>query len=438
MMRKNDNLEYEFLPDALEVSESPPSPLPSVIVGMVFLIILTAIVWACLGEVDVVAVARGKVIPDGRLKVIQPLEEGVVTAIYVEEGQKVKEGEILVELDSSIKKVDEESIIKMLEIAKTERALLQRLFNGVDISSEIGKADLSEEFKSVLMKLSKTRMENYNIKNKITSLQIEQGKKDIDIENSEIAILEKSIEILSKEEQSLKKLYEQHAIPKKDWEDKYNELVLQNKKYDSEKEKLKQYETKLQELFVNSDGMVNQKDMELLDLIVEKDKQINTIEAELTKSRKSMDYQTLKSPVSGIINGLSSNTIGGVVTPAQPIVTIVPEGTPLIIEAAVLNKDIGFVKAGQKVAVKVDTFPFQQYGTLEGEVINISPDVFADEKLGEIYKMKVKLIEVDKKQNIHISPGMQVTSEIKTGKRKIIEFFLDPLIKYAEESLKLR
>ena len=145
--------------------------------------------------------------------------------------------------------------------------------------------------------------------------------------------------------------------------------------------------------------------------------------------------------MSGTVHGLASYTIGGVVTPAQPIVTIVPEGTPLIVEAMALNKDVGFLKTGQEAEIKLDTFPFQRYGTIKAKIVSISPDAFEDEKLGPVYKIKVateKLhIAVDGK-NIPVSPGMAVSVEVKTRKRRIIEFFLSPIVKYADEGLTLR
>ncbi len=138
---------------------------------------------------------------------------------------------------------------------------------------------------------------------------------------------------------------------------------------------------------------------------------------------------------------MSLSTIGGVVTPAQPIMTIVPDNTPLTVEASVLNKDIGFVKVGQKAELKLDTFPFQKYGTINGLVTAISPDAFEDEKIGLIYKIKIEpereyIMANGKKVNL--TAGMSLNAEIKTGKRRIIEFFLSPVMQSLDESLKLR
>ena len=168
---------------------------------------------------------------------------------------------------------------------------------------------------------------------------------------------------------------------------------------------------------------------------------IASVEGEAIKAKKMYELERLVSPVDGAVHGLAAYTVGGVVTPAQPVVTVVPEGTALIIEAMALNKDIGFLSPGQEAEIKLDTFPFQKYGTLKGRLVSISPDAFEDEKLGAVYRVRVEMQKTTFRVNgrdIEVTPGMSVFVEIKTGKRKIIEFFLSPIVKYAKESLTLR
>ncbi|MDD3138465.1 MAG: HlyD family type I secretion periplasmic adaptor subunit [Lachnospiraceae bacterium] len=293
------------------------------------------------------------------------------------------------------------------------------------------------------------------------------------VETANLLKEEKSIEILKAEEKQYKILYDGGTVSKNEWLAKQNDLALAEKEYEAQKARViqekstlelnwknandelistqteistqnirvEQDRSKLEEAKINMDNLEKERDTATLNLVVEEDKKISEFEGQLTKAKKSMQFQSLVSPVDGTVHGLVSNTIGGVVTPAQPIMTIVPDGTPLIIEASLLNRDVGFVEVGQEVAIKFDTFPFQKYGTIKGEVESISPDAFEDEKMGSVYKMKVSLekseILVNGKE-VQISPGMAVNAEIKTGERRIIEFFLEPLIKYSEESLKLR
>jgi multidrug efflux pump subunit AcrA (membrane-fusion protein) len=488
----------------LEISETPASPLGRTIIWLIFSILAIALVWAYIGRVDEVAVARGKVIPDGRLKVVQPLEEGAITAIHVSEEQRVKKGQVLIELDSTMKSVEVQRIQKDLEAAKLERDLLKKALQGEDIEKIAQNSEISQEVKDSLLKLTEMKDSQYETEQKSNSLLVMQYEEQYNIEQKNVQKIEENIKlvkekeqdlraligtggvekanldelkaqiaILEKDEQSYKELYEADAIAKKDWLDKLNELELAKKEYEAQKAKVsqensslalnwksakdelsmlekelgiqklaaEQAESKLDEAKNNLKRSEAQRGVSSMDLVVENDKKITALEGELEKANKSIEYQKLISPVDGTIHGLASNTIGGVVTPAQPILTIVPDGTPLVIEASLLNKDIGFVELNQEAAVKFDTFSFQKYGTIKGKVDYISPDSIDDEKQGSIYKMKVGLdktnIVINGKKN-NICPGMAVTVEIKTGNRRIIEFFLEPIIKYAKDSIKLR
>jgi hemolysin D len=501
---KKDNLEYEFLPAALEIIETPVSPKGRMVIWMIFIIIFVAILWAYFGKVDEVAVARGKVIPDGRIKTIQPFEESIVTSIYVDEGQRVKKGQLLIELDSSIKDTDVESIKKSLETAQVEKNLLKKIMNGGNLNCRDFNDVLSEEAKKNLLQLSQTQNADYQVKQETQQLVMLQCYKQYVIEKTELVKLQstiplleektqelkvlydsggieklalekigKTLEILQKEESDLEELWNDGAIPKKDWEDKSKELILVQKEYETQKAKVKQEHSNLylnwknasDEIFLTKSELQSQvirveqakikyeeaqKNIEKLkketdavatNSIVEKDKSINELDAELKKAQKNVSNQYLRSPVNGIVHGLVPNTIGGVVTPAQPVLTIVPDDTKLVVEALVLNKDIGFIKVNQEVTLKFDTFSFQKYGMIKGKVTSISPDVIEDEKLGSVYRIKVSLEKTVfkiKGEKRYVSPGMTVTAEIKTGKRRIIEFFLEPIMKYSEESLKLR
>ncbi|PYG85630.1 HlyD family type I secretion membrane fusion protein [Ruminiclostridium sufflavum DSM 19573] len=504
IFKKRDNLQYEFLPAALEISETPPSPLGRTVIWLIFSVLVIAILWAYWGRVDEVAVAAGRVIPDGRLKVVQPLEEGVITAIHVSEGQRVKEGQVLIELDSTMKNVEVQSIEKALETARLERDLLKKALQGEDIQKLVEESMLPDEVKNNLSSLTQLRDTQYSTEQKSLSLLVLQYEDQYDIEQSNVKRLEenlkllqakeqnlkalietggveaanlkrvgKNILILEEEEKTCKELYDAGAIAKKEWQDKLNELELAKKDYETQKAAVsrekstlelnwksayddiklmekqldvqkitaEQAENKLKEAKVELEKVENQRGVSSMDLVVENDKKITSLEGELEKAEKSKQYQTLNSPVAGTVHGLAQNTIGGVVTPAEPVLTIVPDGTPLIIEASLLNKDIGFVEVNQETAVKFDTFSFQKYGTIKGRVVYISPDSVDDERMGAVYKMKVSLekntIDIEGKEN-NICSGMSVNVEIKTGERRILEFFLDPIVKYTKDSIKLR
>lgn len=182
---------------------------------------------------------------------------------------------------------------------------------------------------------------------------------------------------------------------------------------------------------------------EILATIVEKQKKIQEHEVLIEKAHNSMEYQSIRSPVDGTISFLGVYTVGAVLKPSESIASIVPKGTDLVIEAMVLNKDIGFIEENQEVSVKVDAFPFQKYGLLKGRIEKVSADAYEDERYGQVYRIKVRLSRNEKKETINVLesrllPGMGVTVEVKLGKRRIIDFLIDPFIKNMDEAFKLR
>ena len=149
----------------------------------------------------------------------------------------------------------------------------------------------------------------------------------------------------------------------------------------------------------------------------------------------------LRAPVAGTVQQLAVHTVGGVVTPAQPLLAVVPSEDGLEIEATVLNKDIGFVRPGQRATVKIDSFPYTRYGYLEASVESVSHDAAQDEKAGLVFPARVKLasavLQVDGTA-VQLSPGMSLNVEIKTGRRRLIDYLLSPLQSHAQESLRER
>ena len=178
-----------------------------------------------------------------------------------------------------------------------------------------------------------------------------------------------------------------------------------------------------------------------LDSLNEAEQKATGFSNELVKSDSRGKLMTLTAPVDGTVQQLAVHTVGGVVTPAQPLMVIVPKDNPIEVEAFVENKDIGFVNPGQAAVVKIETFPFTKYGTIDARVIQVSNDAVSDEKRGLIFPARVNLeratIQVENK-TVNLSPGMAVTVEVKTSQRRVIEYFLSPLLQYKDESLRER
>jgi hemolysin D len=164
---------------------------------------------------------------------------------------------------------------------------------------------------------------------------------------------------------------------------------------------------------------------------------------ELVKANQRWELQTLHAPIDGIVQQLAVTTVGGVVTAAQPLLTIVPENTPLELEAQVLNRDIGHVKLGQRVINKVETYDFTRYGYIEGEVQWVGTDAVQDPKLGLVYPIRVKLAHMQTPNQVNgnsglVAAGMNVTADIRTDERRLIEYLVAPMLRYKQEALRER
>ena len=178
---------------------------------------------------------------------------------------------------------------------------------------------------------------------------------------------------------------------------------------------------------------------ELVDAIKKRD----AAQQELLKATQRRELQTLRAPIDGVVQQLAVTTVGGVVTVAQPLLTIVPENTPLEVEAQVLNRDIGHVKVGQRVINKVETYDFTRFGYIEGEVLWVGNDAMQDQKLGLVYPVRIKLDSTQTPNIVNgrmgrVSAGMNITADIRTDSRRMIEYFLSPMLRYKEESLRER
>lgn len=434
---KEDNLEYEFLPPALEIERTPPPPFGRVVIWVILIVTVLAVVWSYFGKVDQVAVARGKVVPDGKVKVIQPMEEGIIRAINVEEGRWVKEGDVLLELDPTFKQADVESTIKLLSMYISDSERLKAELSGGNIESK----NISPDILQYQQKFKDAKESEFIARENALKLSILQKEDELNKANANMKYLEKVVPIIGDEEKSYRFVSENGGLSKMDLYNKQKELYSAEKELELQKSIISQTESSIEEAKKNLDAIKKEREKLILSELLEKERYIASMEGESIKAKKKFELGMITSPVDGYVQDLATHTVGGIVSPAQSLITIVPDGTPLIVEAKALNIDVGFLEVGQEVEIKLDTFSFQKYGTLKGILKSISPDAFEDEKLGPVYKIRVEMedtsLNIDGR-TIKVVPGMAVSAEIKTGKRRIIEFFLSPIIKYAKESLTVR
>ena len=446
-LRKNSSsrLHYEFLPAAEEIVESPPSPFGRIVLWLTMLLLAIAMAWSYLGKIDVIASAQGKVIPEGNIKVVQPAGQAMIKAIKVTEGQQVKKGQLLVEFDATVTAAAVQALEKSLEVAKLERDVLKKIDVGDDPADMIAGSAVADQIKHDLLLLAQSKRAAVDIRRELLVISITQAQTQAAAEKQNQQLTETNLRAAQDAQARLEKTLAQapdtsRARLQLELQDSKNQVANLQNTLVSQKQRVAQADASISQAHSNLKNYNAETSSTTLSTVLDQDKKIIELEDSLVGAKKDLELQSLASPVDGIVLSLGATTIGGVVTAAQPLVTIVPSDALYIIEANLSTSDVGFVKTGQKVTVKVDTFSFQRYGYLTGTVQSIGADAVSDEKDGLMYKLKVKLDETktSKDNTIQLIPGMTVTGEVITGQRRIVEFFLDPLITHTDESLKVR
>jgi hemolysin D len=445
--RSNETL--EFLPAALEVIETPPSPAGRAIIWTIMAFFLIALLWACIGKVDIVAVAQGKIVPSGRVKVVQPLEAGVVKAIHVEEGQNVEAGQLLLELDSTLSEADKKRLQNEWLTAELDKARLKALINAVKQQTQKGleiqpylNTHILQYLNTATVDLSQHRLtQQYNqYLAEAASLyqNVLQQQAELRATDEHIEQLNGTIPLITERAEAIKSMLDSGAVSRADWLKIEEERIGQVKERDIQKSNRQRILAAIENAKQQQQALSAKYRSDWLGQLTDAESRIEAAEQELVKAEQRNALQKLVAPVSGKVQQLAVHTVGGVVTPAQPLMLIVPDDEAIEVEAWVQNKDIGFVEAGQPVEIKVETFPFTKYGVIDGQIETLSTDAVTDEEKGLHYVAQVSMaktsIQADNKL-VNLTPGMAVTVEVKTGKRRVIDYLLSPLLRYKEESI---
>ena len=431
----------EFLPAALEVQETPPSPIGRSILWTIMLLFISAVIWSSVSFMDIVAVAPGKIIPSGYSKTIQPYETGVIAAIHVQDGQVVRQGETLIEMDPTQNGADRDRARNEYRAALVEVARLRALIAGE--TTFISPAEGDPQFVLLQQQLLRDQLAEFAARADAARHLIDQRKAAIEATNENIRRLEATVPIEEERSRAYKKLLDQQYVSKMDYLQFEQQRIDKAQELAGQRSKLRQDEAALAEAEKTYRALISEFQQSKQTELATTETRATSLTQEVRKAEQKTELQKLVAPVDGVVQQLAVHTVGGVVTPAQPLLIIVPQDHPIEVEAQVENKDIGFVHESQPVEIKVETFPFTLYGTIPGKVMTVSDDAvpLGKEQGRLVYASRVGMdrttMQVEGKQ-IHLSPGMAVTVEIKIGQRRMIEYLLSPLLKSVHESMRER
>ena len=481
--RKLAQEKLAFLPAALEIQAAPPAKWSRSLLWFIIALIVVLIAWASWAEIDIIATAQGKIVPSGKVKIIQPLETGVVKTIYVKEGQHVKAGDKLIALDNTSSQADADRLESewqgYIEDLARQNAFLAKLDTVVsratvntDVNTIASSTVLSKTVSSKT-ELSTSKLLNVTLSNVATSntpplpanqrlllesvwqeyqsklncftseiTKLMAEKKSIKID---VGRIEKTLPLVIERERSYYTLLGTSSVSRNQYLELKQQRIDQEESLSLQRAKIEQISASIVSAEQNLYAYQSETRRNTLQEINQLTRQSESAKQELTKANRLTRLRALVSPVDGVVEELVIATIGGVVTPAQELLKIVPisehGGQQLEVEAGLLNKDIGFVHIGQIAEIKIDSFPFTKYGVIDGEVTDISADAVEHEQLGLLFPLKASLATDEINVNgkwVKLKPGMSVTVEIKTGTRRLMEFLLAPLMRGVSEGARER
>lgn len=412
LSEKNDKrLKYDFMPDVQEFIERPTHPAGRIIIFTIFTLFAVAIIWACVGEIDEVATLRGIVKPESNIKTVQSQNSGTITKIAVKNGDFVKAGDVLVELDNQ----NNEEQIKLLDVQikllSDESELYTKSLNDDEYDEN--------EYSSQIVEIIKAEKQEYETEKQLLISKIDEANINLTIAENQLTQYQNSLNQLLAE-----------LLPEDQTEYARQNVDRQQLNVDNAKLEVENAKNALKESEQERKVNIYQK-------ISDNQKEISELQTQKQLIEKSADQHQIKAPTDGYVTELGLSTVGGVVANGQDILQIIPQDSELIIEASAQNSDIGFLEEEQPARVKVDTYSYQRYGTLDGTVEIISKNAELGENGTALYPIKISVDSASNKK-LELMSGMTVTVEVKTGRRKLISFLLDPIIKHVDEGLNVR
>lgn len=445
---KRDEDERAFLPAHLELTETPLSAAPKWAARLIMLFALIALAWALIGKMDIVAVAQGKTAPDGRSKTIQSLETAVVKNIAVKNGEAVTTGQILVELAGIGSDSDYTQSLQALQAARLTKLRQEAVLSAVKQrqSPVLNKAQaqqwqIAEADFAAAQVLAQNQYQAWLTQDEQLQTVLRGHQAELRSVEAQVQKLEQISQIERKRTADYKDLLAQNFISQHAYYEQESKLIQNQNDLTSQRHQQQQIQASIRQAQQNRLLNTQTLQRDTLDALRQANEQIEQLNSQTDKAQQRQHLMTLKSPVDGTVQQLATHTIGGVVTAAQPIMVVVPNENQMEVEALLPNKDIGFVKAGQEVVIKIESFPYTRYGYLTGKVKSVSFDAVEHEQLGLVFAVLITLDQnylTIEGQKVYLTGGMNITAEIKTGKRRVIDYLLSPLQTKVDESLKER
>lgn len=437
----------DFAPGLLSIQESPPARLPRVVmytVGVLFIILL---LWAIFGKLDIIASAEGRLVPETYIKIVQPSDAGIVQEILVKEGEQVRQGQVLMRMDTQLAEADAKTIGNDLALRSLQLRRIDAELAGKELARQ--RNDPNDLFRQIESQYRDRRL-SYTDALEQAQESLNKSQHEYDSAREVLTKLRQITPILKQQADSYADMGKDGYVPQMTVLDKQRDYLEKSQDLRAQQATVASLVASVNQARKQIDQITSKYRSDLQNERVEAEGQHRKLEQDWLKQEHKSGLLELKASQSGIVKDIATHTIGTVVSPGTVLLSIVPEHEPLVAEIMIKNDDVGFVYPHQKVKVKLASYPFAEYGMLDGEVTRIQADSDSDtqsqtkdqskdkqQSPPSVYKAIISLssqVLESQGKKLKLVPGMQVVAEINQGSRTVMKYLLSPVSKTLDES----
>jgi len=438
----DDYLSYEL---GKAVQELPPLYI-RLLAGSLTAIVLSAIGWAHFSKVDEVAVAQGELVPTQQIRPVQAIQGGQIERILVKEGDRVQQGDILIEQDAAVSQAEVQRLEGIVQLIRQDIARLE-----AERTGQTGSGTPLQD------QLLASRLQEFEAKRAAGTAEASRQSAAIAEARARLARLQENLTnaratlaTAQEREAGMRELADPSngAVPRFDYLEARDRLTEAQDQVASLQEEIvaqQQQIRQAEEAFRGAQEGVNrlssERQSEILSQLTRRREELSNVEGQLRQANQQQNQDVIRAPIDGTIYNLRTSMAEGTTQPGKELLSILPDGENLVLEVKVLNRDIGFIEPGMTAKIKLATFPFQEFGTIEGEVLQVSPNATVDEKLGPVFSARIRLnrdsVRV-RDRDVDLVPGMAATAEIVTRQRSVLTFLMEPITRRFDEAFKTR
>lgn len=433
----------DFAPDLLTLQEQPPARLPRTVGHVTAGLFGLLLVWAAFGRLDIIVGAEGRLVPRNYSRVLQPAEAGIVREVRVREGEEVRAGQLLLHLDATTASADTRTL---QADAALKRLGLRRI--DAELRGQPLRVDAKDPPDLAAQVLAQYRARRQSHLDALAQEQatLDRAKHELAAVQQQLAMLRATLPLYQRSAQSYEKLVKEGFVSELGANDKLREKIEKEQELKGREASVAALAAAVEQSRQRRAQIVSDYESQLLNERIELQGLLQRTEGELQKQVYKSGLLALRAAEDGVVKDLLTTTAGAVVQPGAVLLNLVPSNEPLLAEVAIRNEDVGFVTPGQRVRLKLQAYPFQKYGMLDGTVELVSADSLANDPqkataLGQSpqsYKARVLLasqaLRASNGDALKLAPGMVVQAEIHQGRRTVLEYLLSPVQKVAQEA----